>query len=164
MKNEKMARKTGARLDYILRPVRWRVALIYAIFFALAVLAGLSIRVAFNANKESFATLFSDWYFNFIIVIGGSILFALLDYSRWTIRVINGDRIEGPTGAFGERAELPLKEIDWTRSSRSLNSRLKVGNAIYTLTRKRILISPWFYKQEDFKELLDYIGYKPKQD
>ena len=163
MKKVKVTRKLQSRADFTLHPSRVRMMLIYAIFFALAVLAGMLIRLAFNRGSLSLAELFSYWVMNLAIVVGGSVLFALLDYSRWTIRVVGGEKIEGPSGALGTRSLLPLDEIDWARSGKSLRSRLKVGNAIYAPGRQRILISPWFYAPTAFSEFLDRIGYTPEQ-
>jgi len=160
-KFKKTTHKPVSYQEFVLRPIRWRMALIYAGFFALAVFAGMLIRLATNSGQEAFSELFNDWYINLAIVVGGAIIFALLDYPRWTIRVVGMDRIEGSTGAFGERVALPLKDMDWPRSRKSLNSRMKVGNAMYTVTGKRILISPWFYDARHFQEFLDRIGYRP---
>lgn len=145
--------------EYVLYPSRLRMGLIYSGFFAVAVLAGWLIRIGVNSGKATTAELFDGWYINLAIVIGGAILFAFLDFSRWTIRVIDNDRLEGPAGALGERLILSLREINWPRSSKSLNSRLKVGNAIYSVGGKRILISPWFYEVDKYADFLKQIGY-----
>lgn len=158
MKKVKASQIPQSRQEFVLYPSRLRMGLIYAGFFAVAVLAGWLIRVGVNGGKVPVAELFADWYINLAIVVGGAFLFALLDYSRWTIRVYGSEKVEGPSGALGERTDLPLKEIDWARSSRSLNSWLKVGNAIYTVGRRRILISPWFYDGKIFAEFLKRIG------
>jgi len=162
MKKVKVTRKPGTNKDYTLRPVRWRMALIYAFFFTIAVLIGMSIRLIFNSRNEPLSEMFSDWYINLAIVVGGAVIFALVDYARWTIRVIGGEKVEGPSGALGDRFSMPIHEIDWPRSAKSLNSRLKVGNAIYSAKRGRILISPWFYNSSAFRELLTRIGYTPE--
>ncbi len=159
MKKVRAARKSQSRSDYSLRPSRVRMALIYAFFFALAVMFGMLIRVVFNNENASPAELFSDWGPNLAIVVVGAVLFAMIDYSRWTIRVQGGEQIEGPSGGMGRRMILPLEEIDWKRTRRSLESRLKIGNAIYTFDGQRILISPWFYPPGNYSELLDLIGY-----
>lgn len=159
MKKVRAARKSQSRLDYSLRPSRVRMALIYAFFFALAVMFGMLIRIMANNENASLAQLFSDWGPNLAIVVGGAVLFAMIDYSRWTIRLQGGDELEGPSGGMGRRMVLPLEEIDWERTRRSLESRLKIGNAIYTVDGQRILISPWFYPPGSYAEFLDQINY-----
>ncbi|MBE0699243.1 MAG: hypothetical protein IH586_20160 [Anaerolineaceae bacterium] len=163
MKKMKVTRKPQSRQEYVLHPSRVRMVIIYAIFFTVAVAIGIIIRLVVNQGNASMGELFSDWATNLAIVIGGAVVFALLDYSRWTIRVVGGENVEGPSGALGTRALLPLKDIDWERSGRSLRSSLKIGNAIYTIGRQRILISPWFYEPGSFSEFLDRIGYGPEK-
>jgi hypothetical protein len=163
MKKVKVTRKPQSRQDFLLQPSRVRMATIYAIFFALAVIAGMVIRLFAYRENANLALITQGWETNLAIVVGGSVLFALMDYSRWTIKVLNGENIEGPSGAMGARALLPLSEIDWARSGHSLRSRLKIGNAIYTNERKRILISPWFYDPKPFAEFLERIGYDPEK-
>ena len=159
MKKAKVTRKPSARIDYTLRPSRWRMMLIYSALFTLALVFGLLLRMLFG-GEFSLQTLFGDWYVNIAIVIGGAVLYSLLDYRRWTMRVLGGDQVEGPTGALGDRVTVPIREIDWTRSRRSIESRIKIGTAIYSLSRQRILISPWFYDPDQFREFLDRIGYE----
>jgi hypothetical protein len=162
MKKAKVTRKPLSRSDFTLYPSRLRMVTIYGSFFALAVIVGLLIRLATSGANTNYAELFIDWQMNLAIVVGGAVLFAILDFKRWTIRVISGELVEGPSGALGDRVKLEIKDIDWERSGRSLNSRLKVGNAIYTLGRQRILISPWFYPSNVFSEFLEHIGYREK--
>ncbi len=162
MKAVKVTRKSLSRKEYLLLPSRVRMIAIYAAFFALAVMVGMLIRILFNRSGATLGELFSDWIFNLAIVVGGSVIFALVDYSRWTIRVVEGESVEGPSGAMGARLALPVGEIDWDRSRRSLNSWLKVGNAIYTFDRQRILISPWFYNSKKFSDFLSQLGYRPE--
>lgn len=159
MKKPKLARKPLSHGEFTLRPSRVRMAVIYAAFFALAVLAGMLIRLVFNRQGLKLEELYGDWALYLAIVIGGAILFALMDYSRWTIRLVGGDRVEGPSGAMGSRSWFDLGDIDWGRTQRSLGSRFKVGNAIYSVERQRILISPWFYPPASYAEFLDRIGY-----
>jgi hypothetical protein len=161
MKKVKVTRNPQSRQDFLLRPSRVRMALIYAAFFSLAVIVGMIIRLIAYRENLNFAALIDGWAVNLGIVIGGSVLFALMDYPRWTIKVLGGENVEGPSGAMGMRSLLPLGEIDWERSGRSLRSRLKIGNAIYSVGRQRILISPWFYEPGLFAEFLDRIGYSP---
>jgi hypothetical protein len=161
MKKVKVTRKPHSRQEYVLHPSRVRMALIYAAFFAMAVVIGIVIRLIVNRENANLGELFNDWATNLAIVVGGAVLFALLDYSRWTVRVQGGETVEGPSGALGTRSLLRLDDIDWERSGRSLRSRVKIGNAIYTIGRQRILISPWFYEPTLFSEFLDQIGYNP---
>jgi hypothetical protein len=148
------------KIDYILRPNRIRMGLIYALTFAIAMAIGILIRFFLDGGVFSPDSLFGDWSINLLIVIGGAVLFALLDYSRWTIRIVDGDKLEGPTGAFGDRHAFPIRDIDWNRTGRSLGSRFKIGNGIYTTKRQRILISPWFYNPEEYQQFTAMIGYK----
>jgi len=159
MKKAKVTRNPRSQAEFVLRPSRWRMLLIYVILFALAVTFGLLIRSIFSGGFST-ETIFGDWQINAIIVVGGAVAFALLDYRRWTMRVQGGEYLEGPTGAFGERIILPLKEINWERSGKSLRSRFGVGTAIYTHGGRRILISPWFYEPGHFKAFLYEIGYR----
>jgi hypothetical protein len=158
MKKMKVTRRPGSGANFTLYPSRVRIALIYASFFTIAVLVGLLIRI-FTGGQYDPAVLFGDWAINLGIIIGGAVLFALMDYKRWTIQVIARESIEGPSGPMGERSQLPLKDIDWSRSGKSLRSRFKVGNAIYTLDRKRILISPWFYDPASYAQFKEQIGF-----
>jgi hypothetical protein len=162
MKKVKVTRRPQSRQDYILRPSRVRMALIYAGFFALAVVVGMLIRLIAYRENANLEAILEGWGINLGIVVGGAVLFALMDYSRWTIRIVGGEKVEGPSGAMGSRSQLPLDDIDWERSGRSLRSRMKIGNAIYTVGRQRILISPWFYEPGLFAEFLDRIGYNPE--
>jgi hypothetical protein len=159
MKKRKVTRKPRSLEDFTLRPSRVRMVVIYALFFSLAVLAGMLLRLLFNRQGLSLGELYSDWLVYLAVVVGGAVAFSLMDYSRWTILVLGGKRIEGPSGAMGNRSILDLNQVDWIRTRRSLDSRLKVGNVIYTIERQRILISPWFYSPAAFSEFLDRIGY-----
>jgi hypothetical protein len=160
MNKSKPAKRVNKKADFILRPNRLRMGLIYAFFFGLALAIGTLIRFALDGFAFNSQSLFGDWRINLLIVFGGAALFALLDYRRWTIRVLGGDRLEGPSGALGDRQVLPIADIDWTRTRRSLGSRLKVGNGIYAGPRNRILISPWFYNPADFAQFAEIIGWK----
>lgn len=162
MKKVKVTRRPQSHQDFTLRPSRVRIAAVYAFFFAIAVMLGMLIRVIAYRENANLSGLAEDWLTNLAIVMGGAVLFALLDYSRWTMRVLGGEKLEGPSGALGARSQIALDEIDWQRSGKSLRSRLKVGNAIYSLGRQRILISPWFYEPALFTEFLELIGYSPE--
>ncbi len=157
MKKVKVTKKPGT--SFILRPSRVRMFLVYIVILALAIGAGLTIQFLFRRNS-----LGPDWFVTdgptyLAIIVGGAIIISLMEYSRWIIRVESGDTVEGPSGAFGERLSIPLKEIDWQRTRRSLNSWLKFGNAIYSSPRRRILISPWFFSPARFREFLSMVGY-----
>lgn len=157
MKKVKVTKKPGT--SFILRPSRVRMFLVYVVILALAIGAGLTIQFLFRRNS-----LRPDWFMTdgptyLAIILGGASIISLMEYSRWIIRVEDGDTVEGPSGAFGERLSIPLKEIDWQRTRRSLNSWLKFGNAIYSSPRRRILISPWFFRTAQFREFLTAIGY-----
>ena len=159
-----MTKATGTRrpkgqADFILRPSLLRVMLIYIAMFSLAVLFGLLIRALFGGGF-SLSSLFGDWYINLAIVVGGAVLFAVIDYRRWTMRVLGGLKLEGPSGAFGERVTMQVREINWERSGKSLRSRIKIGTGIYSTMGQRILISPWFYPPGLYQEFLDKIGYR----
>jgi hypothetical protein len=158
MKKPKPTKKIGKQADFVLKPSRLRMALIYALMFGIAVSVGILIRFIMDGGVFDAQRLFGDWQMNALIVLGGAIVFAMLDYRRWTIRVLGGERVEGPSGAFGERQVFSISDIDWTRTRRSMNSRLKIGNGIYTGTRQRILISPWFYDPENFREFAERLG------
>ncbi len=152
MKTVKVTRRSKGQAEFILRPSRWRMMVIYTVMFTLAVLAGLLIRTILGGGT-SVQAIFGDWYINLGIVVVGAVLFALVDYSRWTMRVQGGETI-------GDRSTLSLKDINWARSGKSLRSRIKIGTAIYTHGGKRILISPWFYEPARYQEFLDQIGYQ----
>jgi hypothetical protein len=96
-----------------------------------------------------------------MLIIGGAGVLALIERNRWTLRIIDREAIEGPSGAFGERYTIRIDEIDWERTRRSLGSRLKIGNAIYGPERRRIVISQWFFPPEALRTLLDVI--RPKR-
>jgi hypothetical protein len=159
MKKIRSAKQSGKKNNFILRPNRLRMGLIYAFFFGVALVIGILIRFILDGGVFNPQSLFGDWRINFAIVFGGAVLFALLDYSRWTIRILGGEQLEGPSGAFGDRQIIPISEIDWTRTGRSLGSRFKIGNGIYARSRQRILISPWFYNPPDFDQFAQLIGY-----
>ena len=131
----------------------------YTVLFALAYGAGILLRMLFSPSEERVRLLTGDWLRDFAIVAGGALLLSLLDFRRWTVRIHAGDRLEGASGAFGERVTIPIDEIDWTQTGRSLQSRVKLGNGIYAISRERILISPWFYSPGDYQDFLERIGF-----
>lgn len=133
--------------------------LVYIVILALAIGVGLIIQFLFRHNSFSPDWLMADGPTYLAIILGGAIIISLMEYSRWIVRVEDGNTVEGPSGAFGERLSIPLKEIDWQRTRHGLNSWFKFGNAIYSSPRRRILISPWFYHPAQFREFLTAIGY-----
>ena len=146
--------------DFILKPNRVRMFLIYIILFALAIVLGTGIRWLLYRD-----TLTPGWWSNngtiaVVIIVVGALLMSVTEYSRWTLRVVGGNTIEGPAGMFGSREALSIAAIDWERTRRSLSSWLKIGNAIYDVSRQRILVSPWFFTPREFREMLDLIGYR----
>jgi hypothetical protein len=128
--------------------------------FTLAILIGLVIRLLVNQGESTQAYLQENWPSGVLIIVGGSALMTVIERSRWTLRVLERDKLEGPTGLFNERVVIPKNEIDWERTKRSLSSRLGMGNAIYGAGRLRVIVSQWFFNPDDLKELLGMLGYK----
>jgi hypothetical protein len=81
-----------------------------------------------------------------------------MERPRWTMRLLNGELLEGPTGASGQRIEIPLKDIDWVRTRRSLSSWFGIGNSIYAKSNSRILVSRWYFNPSEFRDFLASIG------
>lgn len=160
MKKVKVTKRPGPQGELIVLPSRLRMFLIYMVMFSLAIGIGLLLRLA--VDRESFTAewLSSGWISWLGVVIGGAALMALIERSRWKLRVVERDKLEGPTGAFGERLVIPFNEIDWPRTQRSLSSKLKIGNAIYGRGRQRIIVSQAFFDPAALSELLRAIGYK----
>lgn len=156
MKKSQATRRAGETL--ILRPSRVRMFIIYVIILGLAMGASILFQYLFSRGSYDVGWLQNDIPRFVLILLGGSLLITLLEHARWTMRVEDGDRIEGPSGIFGQRLTIPLREIDWERTRRSLNSRLKFGNAIYSLRQDRVLVSPWFFDPAQFREFLSAIG------
>ena len=156
MKRVKVTKRTVS--DRILRPSRLLMFANYVMMMTLAVAFGLTLRWVFSRFSLS-----ADWWqkngmVTLGIIVAGSIVVALVEYKRWTLRVLDGDKLEGPAGAMGERMTISIKEIDWDRTRRSLRSWLKIGNGIYDFSRRRILISPWFYKPADYRAFIRDLG------
>lgn len=160
MAKAKVTKRPAQRQDYTLQPSRLRMFLIYLVMFALAILLGLLIRLVFYRGEDLLAYLRENWVAGAAITVGGSLVMALVERSRWTLRVVGRSQLEGPTGLFSERIVIPINEIDWERTRRSLDSWLKVGNAIYGQGRTRVIVSQGFFKPEELKELLALLGYK----
>ena len=145
--------------DYTLRPNRLRMFFVYVILFALAIVLGTGIRWLLYRDTFTQGWWSSNGTTAIIIVVIGAALMSFTEYSRWTLRVVGGSTIEGPAGMFGARESLSIAAIDWDRTHRSLGSWLKIGNAIYDVSREHILVTPWFFNPGEFKEMLDLIGY-----
>lgn len=162
MTKAKIARRPAQRQDLTIQPSRLRMFLVYLVMFTLAISLGLLIRVAVNPGETSLAYFQENWVPGVAIILGGSLLMAVIERSRWTLRVLGRNQLEGPTGLFSERITIPADEIDWERTRRSLESWLKIGNAIYGSGRTRVMVSQWFFNPEELKELLGMLGYKKK--
>lgn len=158
MKKIKVTKRPGT--NFILRPSRVRMFLVYIVILTLAMSASLLFQYIFGRSNFGPEWYKKDSLIYLLVILGGAVLITLFEYSRWTLRVENGEQVEGPSGAFGERLVIPVKEIDWARSRRSLDSWLKFGNAIYSSPRRRILVSPWFFDPAQFREFLRAIGYE----
>lgn len=159
MKKVKVTKRPKAQSEFVLQPSRLRMIVIYALLFMLAYGIGLLIRYIISGGTLEFDRLREDWLLDVLVIFGGPVLLAFLDYKRWVIKV-QGDQLEGLSGPFGDRSTFTTQEIDWTRTGRSLSSRVKIGNGIYANANRRILISPWFYRPADYRTFLDLIGYE----
>ena len=155
MKKLKVTKRPGSRAGLVLKPSRLRMFAIYALLFGLAIGFGLLLRMMFSPGGIGPVNI----PVTLLAVLGGALLMAFIEHSRWTLRVGEGEQLEGPTGAFGERTSIPLKGIDWARTRRSLSSRLKIGNSIYASANSRVMVSPWFFDPQKFHEFLTAIGY-----
>lgn len=151
--------KRPAPPEFVLHPSRVRMFLVYVVVFALAILFGSGIRWLFNHDAFNATWLANQGPVTAVIIAGGAAFMSLTEYTRWTMRVTGGDMLEGPAGVFGDRLAIDIHHIDWTLTRRSLRSWLKIGNAIYGVSRQRILVSPWFFPPSQFREMLDRIGY-----
>jgi hypothetical protein len=163
MKKVKVSQRPAARGEITLQPSRLRMFLIYIVLFAIAIAFGQLIRLVIYREEGTLAWLASNWPVTLAIIFGGAALMAVIERRRWTLRVLGRDEVEGPTGAFGERISIPLSQIDWERTRRSLSSRLKLGNAIYGPERRRIIVSQWFFEPEGLREMLRAIGYEKQR-
>ena len=157
MKKIKVTKRPGTSL--VLRPSRVRMFLVYVAILTLAIGFGLLISFLFWRHNFGPTWIMTETPTYLALILGGAFIITLMEYSRWIIHVEGGETVEGPAGGLGERLSIPIKEIDWTRTRRSLNSWLKFGNAIYSSPRQRILISPWFFQPAQFREFLTAIGY-----
>ena len=160
MTKTKVTKRPSPRGDITLQPSRLRMFLIYVVLFSLAIGIGLVIRLLMNQLDVTGGWFAENWPSGVGIIIGGAALLSFIERSRWTLRLLEGRRLEGPSGAFGERLVIPAEEIDWVLTQRSLGSWLKIGNAIYGKERKRIIVSQWFFDPEKLRDLLGRI--KPK--
>jgi hypothetical protein len=158
MKKPQAANLRSVRSEAVLKPSRLLMFLNYILLFTIAVTVGLGVR--WLVNREGFG---QNWWsenglLTLAVVVFSSLLIAVVDHGRWTLRIINGSQLEGPTGALGDRLVIPLREIDMDRTRKSLRSRLKIGNGIYANSRQRILISPWFYRPAEYRNFIREIG------
>ncbi len=157
VKKIKVTRRPGS--SFVLRPSRPRMFLVYTVILTLAIGAGFFIRFLLYHTGFDPSWFQTNGLFFLGLILLGAILITVMEYSRWTMRVVDGEKVEGPSGALGERLSIPLEAIDWKRTRRSLASWLKFGNAIYASPRQRILVSPWFFNPKQFREFLTAIGY-----
>ncbi len=160
MKKVKVTKRPGARGDVVLQPSRLRMFLIYMVLFTLAIGVGLLIRLMMDQQDVSAVWFANNWPSGVGIIVGGAALLSIIERRRWTLRVLDGRKLEGPTGAFGERLIIPAEDIDWERTQHSLSSRLKIGNAIYGPERKRIIVSQWFFEPDKLQEMLGMLKAK----
>ncbi len=160
MKKVKVTKRPGARGDVVLQPSRLRMFLIYMVLFTLAIGVGLLIRLMMDQQDVSAVWFANNWPSGVGIIVGGAALLSIIEQRRWTLRVLDGRKLEGPTGAFGERLIIPAEDIDWERTQHSLSSRLKIGNAIYGPERKRIIVSQWFFEPDKLQEMLGMLKAK----
>lgn len=156
MKKVKVTKKSAP--EQLFQPSVLRMYLIYTLLFVLAYAFGLLIRYITNREQFTIDRLTNDWLVDTLIVFLGPLLLAFLYKRRWSVKVVGRDTIEGPTGAFSDRVTLPLREINWAMTERSIESRLGMANGIYAGGR-RILVNKWFFTPSDWQELLDRIGY-----
>lgn len=161
MKKARPYNRSQNQSSQVLRPNRLRMLAIYTLLFALAYGLGLLLRYIFNPAAFAPERMQDDWIMDTLIILGGPLLLSLVDYKRWIVEVQGGMRLEGFAGAFSDRTGFAVRDIDWQRTRRSLSSRLKIGNAIYSNDHQRILISPWFYNRRDYRNFLAAIGYEP---
>lgn len=156
MKKVKVTKKSNPEL--ILQPSVLRMYLIYTLMFVLAYAFGLLIRFFLYREQFNLAQLTSDWLVDTLIVFAGPLVLAFIYKRRWMVKVIGRDTLEGPTGAFSERIQLPLREINWAMTERSIGSKFGLANAIYAGGR-RILVNAWFFNPAEWQEFLERIGY-----
>jgi uncharacterized membrane protein YciS (DUF1049 family) len=132
--------------------------LIYMLLFLVVYLVAFGIRSMTDPQTYNLAYLIANWQLDVLLVFGVPFLLALLYRGRWILRVVDGERVEGSAGAFAQRVELPIREINWEATRKSFSSRLKLANSLSAGSR-RILINIWFYAPEAFAEFLSSIGY-----
>lgn len=162
MKKTKVTKRPAQRGETVIQPSRLRMFVIYLVLFVLAIGIGTLVRLALN--RESLGIWFTEnWRMTLLIVVGGAALLSLVERSRWTLRLLDGRRLEGPSGAFGERYIIPAEQIDWEQTNRSLGSWLKIGNAIYGPERKRIVVSQWFFDPQELSALFDQLKTKSRR-
>ena len=160
MKKAKVTKKSASEL--ILQPSVLRMYLIYTLMFILAYAFGLLIRFITQREQFTVERLTNDWLVDTLIVFAGPLLLAFIYKRRWMVKVIGRDTVEGPTGAFSDRIQLPLREINWAMTERSIESKVGLANAIYA-GGQRILVNIWFFNPSEWQEFLDRIGYTGKK-
>lgn len=156
MKKVKVTKRSTSEL--ILQPSVLRMYLIYTFLFIMAYAFGLLIRFITDRNNFTFDRLTNDWLVDTLIVFVGPLLLAFIYKRRWMVKLIGRDTVEGPTGAFSDRITLPVREINWAMTERSIESRVGLANAIYAEGR-RILVNVWFFNPAEWREFLNRIGY-----
>lgn len=156
MKKVKVTKKSAPEL--VLQPSVLRMYLIYTLMFVLAYAFGLLIRFITQRDQFTIERLTSDWLVDTLIVFVGPLLLAFIYKRRWMIKIIGRDTVEGPTGAFSDRITLPLRDINWAMTERSIESKFGLANAIYAGGR-RILVNVWFFNPAEWREFLERIGY-----
>ena len=160
MKKAKVTKKSASEL--ILQPSVLRMYLIYTLMFILAYAFGLLIRFITQREQFTVERLTNDWLVDTLIVFAGPLLLAFIYKRRWMVKVIGRDTVEGPTGAFSDRIQLPVREINWAMTERSIESKVGLANAIYA-GGQRILVNIWFFNPSEWQEFLDRIGYTGKK-
>jgi uncharacterized membrane protein YciS (DUF1049 family) len=158
MTRVKVTKRTRPSPDFILKPSLGRMYFIYMLLFLSVYLVSFGLRSLNDPQTFNLEYLIANWQLDVLLIFGAPLLLALFYRGRWTLRVVDGERIEGSAGAFAQRVELPIREINWEATRRSFSSRLKLANSL-TAGNRRILINIWFYAPEAFAEFLSAIGY-----
>ena len=111
MKKVKVTKKPKSTQEFILKPNRLRMFSIYMLLFAAAYAFGLVIRYAISGGTLAMDRLGEDWLVDALIIFGGPVLLALVDYKRWIVK-FQGSQLENLSGPFGEHATFATKDID----------------------------------------------------
>jgi hypothetical protein len=158
MTRVKVTKRPKPSQDYVLQPSLWRMYLIYMLIFLFVYLIAFGIRSITEPQTFNRECIIANWQIDALLVFGAPLLLALIYRGRWIVRVLDGERVEGSAGAFNQRVELPLRDINWEATRKSFTSRFKMANSMYAGS-KRILINIWFYAPAAFEEFLSAIGY-----